>query len=161
MQQQQQQQQGAGSGSQLPLRAAAAAAEPAGPAGSSSSSSEVPLLARELGVSVGSLMRLFRADAEAEFEQPVWMVVNLQVIVCCLFTYNQGVIVMYDIVVYDMYMHMVLPCVGTRVATWRVHQRRLFRADAGAACRQGAALAVWQLPCSCTIKLWGVGPVQG
>jgi hypothetical protein len=26
-----------------------------------------------------SLMRLFRADAEAEFEQTVWMVLNLQV----------------------------------------------------------------------------------
>jgi hypothetical protein len=76
MQQQQQQQQGDGSARELPIREAAA--EPAGPAGSNSSS-EVPLLARELGVSVGSLMRLFRADAEAEFEQPVWMVVNLQV----------------------------------------------------------------------------------
>ncbi|WIA44621.1 hypothetical protein OEZ86_007339 [Tetradesmus obliquus] len=55
---------------------AAAAAAEAG--SSSSSSSEVPLLARELGVSVGSLGRLFRAEAEADFEQPVWMVVNLQ-----------------------------------------------------------------------------------
>ncbi|WIA24133.1 hypothetical protein OEZ85_013728 [Tetradesmus obliquus] len=56
---------------------AAAAAAEAG-SSSSSSSSEVPLLARELGVSVGSLGRLFRAEAEADFEQPVWMVVNLQ-----------------------------------------------------------------------------------
>jgi hypothetical protein len=29
-----------------------------------------------LGVNVGSLVRLFRADAEAEFEQPVWMVIT-------------------------------------------------------------------------------------
>ncbi|KAF8055283.1 PAS2 [Scenedesmus sp. PABB004] len=39
---------------------------------------ELPPLARELGVRVGALVRLFRADAEAEHEQPVWMVVNLQ-----------------------------------------------------------------------------------
>jgi hypothetical protein len=36
-------------------------------------------LARELGVSLSSLVRLFTADRSDEFDQPVWMVVNLQV----------------------------------------------------------------------------------
>lgn len=40
---------------------------------------ELPPLACELGVTADTLSRLFRADAEAEYEQPVWMVVNLQV----------------------------------------------------------------------------------
>eukprot|EP00775_Hariotina_reticulata_P007291 gene7291-7504_t len=47
-------------------------------AGSDDGTLEVPPLARELGVSCASLIRLFRADADAEYEQPVWMVVNLQ-----------------------------------------------------------------------------------
>jgi hypothetical protein len=38
-----------------------------------------PALARELGVTVASLDRLFCAGRRHEFEQPVWMVVNLQV----------------------------------------------------------------------------------
>lgn len=38
-----------------------------------------PPLTRELGVSISSLARLFTADGRHDFEQPVWMVVNLQV----------------------------------------------------------------------------------
>jgi hypothetical protein len=48
-------------------------------AGSDDGTLELPPLAREMGVSCASLIRLFRADADAEYEQPVWMVVNLQV----------------------------------------------------------------------------------
>lgn len=59
---------------------ATAAAEAAAAAGDHGcSSSDVLLLVRELGVSMASLLRLFTAGFEAEFEQPVWMVVNLQV----------------------------------------------------------------------------------
>lgn len=36
-------------------------------------------LASRLDVSLSSLERLFRADTQQDFEQPVWMVVNLQV----------------------------------------------------------------------------------
>lgn len=39
----------------------------------------LPPLARELNVSVASLIRLFKADIDVDYEQPVWMVVNLQV----------------------------------------------------------------------------------
>eukprot|EP00877_Chromochloris_zofingiensis_P010870 jgi/Chrzof1/6036/Cz17g03070.t1 len=38
----------------------------------------LPPLARELNVSVASLIRLFKADIDVDYEQPVWMVVNLQ-----------------------------------------------------------------------------------
>lgn len=42
-----------------------------------------PPLVQQLGVSIDSLARLFRADADTEFEQPVWMVINLQVRKVC------------------------------------------------------------------------------
>jgi hypothetical protein len=69
-----------------------AAAGGAGQAESGPSTAPVPMaprlpgegagscpLARELGVSLASLVRLFTADRSDEFDQPVWMVVNLQV----------------------------------------------------------------------------------
>jgi len=37
-----------------------------------------PALARDLGVTLASLDRLFRSNGKRDFEQPVWMVVNLQ-----------------------------------------------------------------------------------
>jgi len=37
-----------------------------------------PSLVRELGVTLASLERLFRAEGRHDYEQPVWMVVNLQ-----------------------------------------------------------------------------------
>jgi len=45
--------------------------------GTTSTNAEPPL-AVALGVSVASLERLFRAGGQHDFEQPVWMVVNLQ-----------------------------------------------------------------------------------
>jgi hypothetical protein len=71
---------------------------------SSSSGGELPLLARELGVSVASLGRLFRAEAEADFEQPVWMVVNLQV--GLLHTIRAGVLL------FRIYSEYKAGCVG-------------------------------------------------
>lgn len=51
----------------------------AGSEGHAGAGVEEPLLARELGVTMESMARLFRVDGRHAFEQPVWMVVNLQV----------------------------------------------------------------------------------
>jgi hypothetical protein len=49
------------------------------PAAAAGGDDPEPALARELGVTLPSLERLFRAEGRHDFEQPVWMVVNLQV----------------------------------------------------------------------------------
>lgn len=47
--------------------------------GGSGRLSELPALVRELGASLQSLRRLFSGGASDQVQQPVWMVVNLQV----------------------------------------------------------------------------------
>jgi hypothetical protein len=55
----------------------------AGTARQGSEEAGAPALAMELGVPMDTLLRLFTADALTEFEQPVWMVVNLQASAAC------------------------------------------------------------------------------
>jgi hypothetical protein len=62
-----------------PATPSAATAVAAAPTGAAGGGGGEPPLARSLGVSVASLERLFRADGAQDWEQPVWMVVNLQV----------------------------------------------------------------------------------
>ncbi|KIZ05139.1 hypothetical protein MNEG_2822 [Monoraphidium neglectum] len=66
-----------------PAAAAAARGEAQGESGGGAApvggaEDEAPPLVRELGVSLESMERLFTADTQQEFKQPVWMVVNLQ-----------------------------------------------------------------------------------
>ncbi|KIY94413.1 hypothetical protein MNEG_13550, partial [Monoraphidium neglectum] len=53
-------------------------APPAGAGSGEAGQRAAPALAVELGVSMASLERLFRADGAAGCDQPVWMAVNLQ-----------------------------------------------------------------------------------
>jgi hypothetical protein len=71
-----------GDAAAAPAAGGAAAAGGTAAAGDPAADAE-PLLARELGVTAASLARLFRADGKHDFEQPVWMVVNLQVRTGC------------------------------------------------------------------------------
>jgi hypothetical protein len=67
----------------VPAAAGAARGEAQGESGGGAAADaaedEAPQLVRELGVSLESMERLFTADTQQEFKQPVWMVVNLQV----------------------------------------------------------------------------------